>query len=159
MLADRDHQSGFTFVGVLVLLALCALSLSIAGPLWHQQVQREREQELLRVGAMYAQAILDYKMKSPGSIKQYPQKLDDLIKDERFIGVERHLRKLYPDPLDPRRPWGLVTDSEARIIGVFSLGQEQPIAQGALNLGSVSLPPAARHYSDWKFVAQVPNGL
>lgn len=153
-----NKQSGFTFVATLLLLALCALGLSIAGPIWSQQARREHERELLRVGAMYAQALYDYKTKSPGSIKQYPLRLEDLLNDARFIGIQRHIRKLYTDPIDPRRGWGLVLNADKRIIGVYSLSQDEPIAQGLIDLEGVILPPA-RHYSDWKFIAQVPHGL
>jgi hypothetical protein len=148
------RAQGYSFVVVLVLLALCMLGLSIAGPMWSQQARREREQDLLRIGNLYAQAIANYYHSSPGSVKQYPQRLEQLLADTRFVGMRRYLRTLYPDPIDTAQPWGLVLDSQQRIIGVYSRNEQSPIAEGALELGAVQLEPA-RRYSDWKFIAKV----
>lgn len=145
---------GFTLIGVVVVLALVMLGLSIAGPAWSQQQQRDRERQLLRIGALYAQAIADYHDSSPGSLKQYPETLQALLLDTRFVGVRRHLRTLYADPMDPARPWGLLRGADGRIVGVFSTAPGVPVAQGALDLGAVQLPPA-KQYADWKFIAKV----
>lgn len=148
------HQRGITFVAVLVLLALCMLALSVAGPLWSQQVRREREQELLRIGNLYAQALAEYHDASPGSAKQYPQQLAQLLADTRYVGLRRYLRKLYPDPIDPSQPWGLVLDAQQRIVGVYSRSEQAPIAQGPQALSATEIDPA-QHYADWKFIAKV----
>jgi len=149
--SQQGLQQGFTFVAVLVLLALCMLGLSVAGPMWSQQVKREREQELLRIGALYAQAIANYRDGSPGTLKQYPPTLNALLRDERFLGTMRHLRKLYGDPMNAGQPWGLIVDADKRITGVYSLSQDVPVAEGPQELEVTTLAPA-RHYSDWKFV-------
>ena len=129
----RPGERGYTFVAVLALLAVCMLGVSLAGPLWSERVKREREQELLRIGALYAQAIAAYRDASPGSLKQYPQRLEALLLDARYVGVQRHLRKLYGDPMNLGQPWGLVLDANQRIVGVYSLSQPQQkfIAKGA----------------------------
>lgn len=150
---DSCAECGFTLVAVLLLLALCMLGLAVAGPMWSQQVRREREQELLRVGHLYAQAIASYRDASPGSLKQYPAHLQGLLMDTRFVGVARHLRKLYPDPVNPGQPWGLVQDGDGRIMGVYSRSQEAPVIEAEVNIGDLSLPHA-RRYSEWKFLAK-----
>lgn len=150
------RQRGTTFVAVLVLLAICVLGLGIAGPLWSQQVKRAKEQELLRVGAMYARAIAGYHDASPGTLKQYPLKLDALLLDTRYVGVARYIRKAYGDPVNPGQAWGLIQDTEGRVVGVFSRSEGAPVAEGPLNLGDVLLAPAKR-YSDWKFMAKVKS--
>lgn len=142
--------AGYTFIGVLVLLTLCTLGMAVAGPLWGDAVQREREQELLRIGALYAAAIVEYRDMSPGSLKQLPASLDDLVNDTRFFGTVRHLRRLYPDPLAPSRPWGLLLDTDGRLMGVYSQSQDTPLAQGPQRIGGLTLAPAQR-YADWKF--------
>lgn len=146
----RRSSAGYTFIGVLVLLTVCALGMAAAGPLWGDAVQRDRERELLRIGTMYATAIAEYRDMSPGSLKQLPESLDELVNDTRFIGTMRHLRRLYPDPLEPSRPWGLVKDTAGRVMGVYSQSQEAPLAQGPQRIGSLTLAPA-QHYADWKF--------
>lgn len=149
-------QLGFTFVAVLLLLALCMLGLAVAGPIWSQQARREREQELLRIGVLYAQALASYRDASPGSAKRYPQRLDEVLNDTRFVGVRRHLRKLYADPVNPGQTWGLLLDADKRIVGVYSLSNEAPVTHGPLELGGVMLAPAQR-YSDWKFTLKATS--
>lgn len=147
-------QRGYSFVAVLVLLALCMLGLSVAGPMWSQQVRREREQELLRIGNLYAEAIAAYYHSSPGSLKQYPQRLEQLLVDTRYVGMRRYLRTLYADPVNPGQPWGLVLNAEQRIVGVYSRSEQAPIAEGVQELAATQLEPA-RRYADWKFIAKV----
>jgi type II secretory pathway pseudopilin PulG len=137
-------------------VALVSLALSVAGPRWADQSRRQREQELLRVGALYARAIAEFRDDSPGSLKTYPRSLDELTLDKRFVGVRRHLRELYPDPLDPSRPWGLVQDLDGNVVGVFSRSTDSPLIPGPLDLGVLTLVPA-RHYADWKFVPVQPS--
>lgn len=153
MRAGSESQAGFTLVAMLLLLALMMLGLSLAGPQWSQQLRREREQELLRVGSLYAQALARYRDMAPGSLKQYPARLEQLTLDTRFVGVARHLRELYPDPIDPSQPWGLVLDAEQRIVGVYSQSKQAPLAQGPIERPGLRLAPALR-YSDWEFVAK-----
>ena len=145
-------QRGYTFVAVLALIALVSIGLAAAGPSWSERLRREREQELLHIGSLYAQAIAEYRDESPGSLKSFPETLDALLADPRFIGLHRHLRRLYPDPLAPGRPWGLVRDKDGRILGVYSQSEDAPIAQGPQVRGPVILAPALR-YADWKFLA------
>lgn len=147
----RRGEAGFTFVGVLAALAVVSAGLAVAGPLWQRQAQREREAELLRAGRLYAEAIRQYYVQSPGAAKQYPPDLESLLYDDRFVGVRRHLRKLYPDPLTPGRPWGVVRGEDGHVRGVYSLSHAAPLRATAVDLGVVVLPPATR-YSDWKFI-------
>ena len=53
-------QAGFTYLWLLAAMAVLAIGMAIAGPMWARQAQRERESELLRVGAAYATAIEHY---------------------------------------------------------------------------------------------------
>lgn len=147
---DCPRPAGHTFIAVLVLLAVCMTGLAVAGPMWSQQVRREREQDLLRIGTVYAKAIASYRESSPGSLKQYPLSLSDLLTDTRFFGTVRHMRQLYADPVNPGQPWGLMHDASGRISGVFSLSADAPIAEREIDLGVAVLAPA-RQYADWKF--------
>ena len=146
----RSRESGFTLMALLVAMFLVALGLSVAGPGWHDQSRRAKERELMRVGMLYAHALAEFRENSPGSLKTYPRTLDELALDPRFLGVRRHLRRLYPDPLDPARPWGLVRDIDGYIVAVYSQSPDEPVAAGPVDLGDIVLAPA-RRYSDWKF--------
>jgi type II secretory pathway pseudopilin PulG len=143
-------ERGFSFLFVLFALAAVSLALAVVGPAWAQRAQRDREQELLRLGAAYAQAIASYHDSSPGSQKQYPLSLEHLLEDPRFVGLRRHLRRLYGDPANHGQAWGLVRTADGRIRGVYSLSDQAPLIQQPQDLGIVKLPVAQR-YSDWKF--------
>lgn len=148
------RSSGFTLVAMLVLVALVSAGLAVVGPLWSQQVKRERERDLLRIGVLYAQAIAEFHAMSPGSQRQWPTSVDDLLLDRRFVGTVRHLRKAYADPVAPHLPWVPVRDASGRIIGMHSASTEEPLAMGEVHLDDRVLPPA-RRYADWTFLAVV----
>lgn len=148
---------GFTIIGLLAVLVLLMVGLAQAGTWWSQDARREREQELLRIGAVYAAALASYHQRSPGSVRQYPRALAELLRDARHVGTVRHLRQLYPDPLQPSRPWGLVRDEHGGIVGVFSQSDEAPMLRQRAVIGAVTLPVAAR-YDQWKFIA-APAGV
>jgi type II secretory pathway pseudopilin PulG len=146
---------GFTLLVVLALVALSSLVVAVAAPWMSQELRRERERELWRVGLLYAQALAAYRDTQPGSAGAYPLSFDELLRDPRVSGVLRHLRELYPDPLRPDRPWGLLRDEYGRIVGVHSHDERTPLSVGSVVLSDRTLPPAQR-YADWKFMA-LPN--
>ncbi|CAK0781592.1 hypothetical protein CCP3SC15_930023 [Gammaproteobacteria bacterium] len=104
----QQNQYGFTYLGLLFAVAMAGVALAATGVLWSTQRQREREQDLLFVGNQIRQAIRSYYEHSPGLVKRYPAKLDDLLRDNRFLTVQRHLRQRYMDPMTGAREWGLV---------------------------------------------------
>lgn len=116
-----------------------------------QQAQRDREAELLRIGQEFVTAIGAYYDKSPGNVRQFPPSLAHLAEDPRFVGLRRHLRRIYPDPLAPGKPWGLIQRADGTIEGVYSTSTDQPIRDQRVDLGDLQLGPA-RSYADWKFV-------
>lgn len=147
----RRQQAGLTYIWALAAVALFGLGLAAIGPQFSLEAQREQEKDLLRVGRLYAAAIASYHASSPGALKQYPPNLEALLEDTRFVGTMRHLRRLYPDPIQPDRPWGVVKASDGSIRGVFSISEAPPLRTQALDLGVTVLPPA-RKYSEWQFV-------
>lgn len=146
-------QDGYTLVAVLLVLLLISLAMSAAGPLWSQSLQRERERELLRVGRLYVEALERYRDRSPGSLKQFPEKPEQLLSDTRFVGTMRHLRKLYGDPLQPGQPLVYLRDSGGFIVGVRSSSSLEPFSRSSIRQEGVTLPPASR-YSDWTFTVK-----
>lgn len=144
-------QSGFTYLWALFAVLLLSLGLAAIGPAVALEQQRGQEQELVRIGTMYARAIASYYEASPGSLKQYPRQLEDLLEDRRYVGTLRHMRALYLDPMQPDVPWGLVRGADGGIRGVFSQSSRRPLRERTQELGTVWLP-AAEHYTEWKFV-------
>ncbi|MDI1298996.1 type II secretion system protein [Methylotenera sp.] len=144
-----NQCDGFTYIGLMIMVAISGIALAGVGIVWHQDMQREREKELLFIGNAYRQAISSYYENSPSGIKQYPRKLDDLMLDKRFPNIKRHIRRLYIDPIAREAVWGLVLDQE-RIIGVYSQSSLKPIKRKQFPepYGDFS---GANKYSDWKF--------
>jgi prepilin-type N-terminal cleavage/methylation domain-containing protein len=147
-----SRQRGFTLVWLLAAVALLGVALAKIGPMWSQQMQREREAELLRIGVLYARAIQSYRAASPGSAKSAPQNLQALLADGRFVGTVRHLRKLYPDPLAADQAWGLLRHPDGTLRGVYSTSELPPFRTEALQLPGLQPLAAARRYADWQFI-------
>lgn len=142
-------------MGLLFAVAMAGVALAATGTLWSTQRQRDREQELLFVGNQIRQAIGSYYEHSPGMVKHYPAKLNDLLKDNRFINVQSHLRRRYVDPLTGSPEWGLVAAPEGGVMGVYSLATGTPVKQAKFAERDAEFEGKTR-YSDWKFVYRQP---
>lgn len=145
------REAGFTYVVMLFAVAIISIGLGLAVPIYSEQVRREREQELIRVGTLYVEAIRNYYLSSPGSVRMYPRRLEDLVLDARFVGTRRHLRKLYAEPIMRSSDWGVVAAPDGGIAGVYSRSEQAPLLARPLLVGSQPVAPSAR-YSDLKFV-------
>lgn len=144
--------AGFTYVGVLLLIAVSSVALAASGTLWSSVAQREHERQLLWVGGQYAQALRSYYRASPG-LAQYPQELTDLLVDNRFPEARRHIRRLYPDPITGSDEWGVVRAIDGRITGVHSRSDATPFKRSGFD-SQWSGFEGLEHYSDWQFVAE-----
>jgi type II secretory pathway pseudopilin PulG len=150
----RRRQEGFTLLAVLGAMLLLALATERVTFVASQAAQRQREEDLLRIGTAYADAVRAYYLASPGAEKRWPASLTDLTGDRRFVQVRRHLREPYPDPLT-RGDWLLLRAPDGGIAGVYSSSTQRPIRSTALQTGDIELP-AAGQYSDWKFAHRLP---
>jgi type II secretory pathway pseudopilin PulG len=152
---DRETAAGFTYIGVLVLVAILGIGLAAAGVVFHQQVQREKEKALLYAGDRIRLAIGQYYEKSPGGDKHFPHALEDLLLDQRYPALQRYLRRVYPDPMTASKEWELVPAPDGGIIGVHSSSKEKPLKTGNFPAGDEDFRNA-KSYADWKFVYAVP---
>lgn len=151
----RRPQWGFTYLLALFAVGAASLIAIRAIPVVETFEQREKEAELLYIGQQFRHAIGSYYQSSPGMLKRYPAKLEDLLLDRRFVGIKRHLRRIYNDPFTRQAEWGLVRDTDGTIVGVHSLHDAQPIKQGSFREVDATLA-GARNYRDWKFVYLPP---
>lgn len=151
----RDNQRGFTYIGLLFLVAAVGILLWKAGEYWSFAQQREKERELLFAGNQFRQAIASFYNKSPGSVKKYPETLENLLEDKRYLTVQRHLRKIFVDPISNSREWGIVPAPSGGILGVYSLSEKHPIKMRRFSASNASFKDATK-YSDWKFVYLPP---
>lgn len=149
------QQRGFTYLVVLFAVTIIGAVLASTAVVWHALVQREKEQELLFIGHAYRQAITQYYESTPGTAKQFPKALEDLLEDKRQTRLTRYLRKLYRDPMTASKEWGLVKGPDASIIGVYSLSARTPIKSAGFDEVDREFVGAAS-YVDWKFVYTQP---
>ena len=147
--AKAGRTGGFTYVGLLIVVALMGLGLAAYGELYSHAAQREKEAELLFIGGQFRDAIASYYNRSPGT-KAYPKKLDDLVADNRFPMPQHHLRRLYRDPMTESTDWGLVEAPGGGFMGVYSRSEETPIKTGNFSAADGALE-GAEHYTKWLF--------
>ena len=149
-----NQQRGFTYIGVLVILAVMMMALGAASEIWHSVMQREKEQELLFIGHQFRAAIGKYYAQSGN---RYPASLEVLL-ESNDLGVtgagakkSRFLRKLYQDPMTNESNWGLIAGPDKRVQGIYSLSEEKPFKTTGFINADADLE-LAKKYSDWKFV-------
>jgi len=153
---------GFTYLGVLTLVAVMGVFLGVAGQIWDTAQQRTRERELLYIGHQFRRAIGAYYNYAPAGqsagsaaalqrLRAYPPQLEDLIKDPRRLQTTRYLRKMYTDPMTGKAEWGLIKGPGDRIMGVYSLSEKRPIKQAEFDTADVGFEGAA-NFTAWKFV-------
>ena len=152
-----QSRKGFSYIGVLMVVAIVGIAMTAANRYWSTLVQREREAELLFRGHQIQAAIGSYYQNPPaGQSKQYPRTIADLLQDPRYPQKRRHLRKWYPDPLTGENNWVLIWDAGGRIKGVHSQHEGQPLKSGNFPY-DLSAFEMATSYTDWKFV-YTPKG-
>lgn len=164
--------AGFTYLGVLLLVAAMGALLASTGEIWRTVRQREAERELRFIGEEFRRAIGRYYESTPGPVKKFPPTLADLLEDDRFPETRRYLRRIYRDPLTLRPEWGLIKAPDDGIAGIYSLSTDEPLGRlvpdagttEAGRAGSVIHTPAQDSaedgappgYSGWTFVYSPP---
>jgi type II secretory pathway pseudopilin PulG len=156
---SRCHcrQTGFTYIGLLLAVAILGVWLAATANVWHLRMQREKEQELLFVGNQFRQAINHYSASTAGSGRRFPLRIEDLLLDERHVEKRRHLRRIYADPMTGKAEWGLVRLADGQIIGVHSLSTDEPVKKAGFGLRDLAFT-SKRSYSQWVFLATVSQG-
>ena len=140
---------GFTYIGLMLFIAITGILLSVAGISWQYEVRAEKEQQLLFVGNQFRAAINSYYVSALGDAKVYPLSLNDLLLDKRMPNIRRHLRQIYLDPFTEKADWGLVTQ-EGRIVGVYSSSTLKPLKHSGFNRENAKFS-GAKSYQDWIF--------
>jgi len=156
--ARRPRQAGFTYIGLLLAVAVLGVGLAAVGQVWRTAAAREKERELLFVGDQFRTAIRNYYAGTPAGQIRFPRSLEDLVEDHRMPAVRRHLRRIYPDPISGEDRWGIVPASDGGIAGVYSLSEQAPLKRAGF-AGADAKFEGAERYSDWKFVYTPPAEL
>ncbi|MDD8027424.1 MAG: type II secretion system protein [Acidobacteriota bacterium] len=93
-----NRQAGYTFIILMAVIAVLAIGLLAAVPVWKTQIQREAEEELLFRGGQYVEAVRLYTLKNGG---RFPASVKDLIE-------ARCLRRPFPDPMTKDGRWDFI---------------------------------------------------
>ena len=97
-LTMNGNKTGFTFVELMVVMAIVALMITIALPRYYSGMERAKEAILKEDLFVMRDAIDDYYVDKG----QYPRSLEVLVD-------ERYLRAIPPDPItDSNKTWILI---------------------------------------------------
>jgi type II secretory pathway pseudopilin PulG len=149
--AKPGRTRGFTYLGIIFVIGLMGVLLASTGTIWSQSAQREKEKELIHVGNQFQRAIGRYYERSPGTVKRYPQSIEDLLYDKRYLSTQRYLRRMHTDPMTGKPEWGYVRAPDGGIMGVYSTSQAEPIKFANFRVGNERFAQAKR-YAEWQFV-------
>jgi type II secretory pathway pseudopilin PulG len=148
-------QEGFTYLGLLFMVAILSWGLTVVVDVWEQAARREREEELLHVGHEMRRALQLYYQATGG--ERLPRQLEDLLKDPRFPGTRRYLRRIYPDPVTGSADWGLVRGQGGLITGIYSKSEEEPLKQAGFEAADLAFE-GKKKYADWVFSPALRTG-
>ena len=137
-----QRSRGFTYIMVLLWVAISGVMLMALSRAWLMESRRERDTELIYRGEQIRDALSAYAAVPVSTGRSHaPERLEDLLEDRRSGQVVRHLRRVWRDPITNSPNWGLIKDANGGIVGVFSTSPKVPL------LG----PPGTRRYRDWRF--------
>lgn len=138
----RRSQTGFTYIMLLWWVALSGLMLAALSQSWVIDAHRAREAELIWRGEQFRLALEAYaSVPVAEGASRLPTRLEDLLEDRRSGVLQRHLRRIWRDPLTGRAQWGLVREGDG-IVGVHSLSAAAPL----------NPPDGITRYDQWRFV-------
>jgi type II secretory pathway pseudopilin PulG len=90
--ARSRNQRGYMMITLMLILALITIGMLAVLPSIRQQIQRDRELELVHRGTAYMRAIQHYYKK----LGRYPNRIEDLENTNNI----RYLRRRYKDPIN-----------------------------------------------------------
>jgi type II secretory pathway pseudopilin PulG len=152
-LQTASGSGGFTYMTVLILIAVTGVALIGVSRSWRTIVQREMEAELLFRGSQIRKGIESYRTAGDN---RYPRALSDLLKDPRSRTIKRHLRKVYPDPFSKDGKWILIRNEQGDIIGVHSGSTDRPLKVDNFSSENKKFRNKKK-YSDWKFIDEASS--
>ncbi|MYM65261.1 type II secretion system protein [Pseudoduganella sp. FT55W] len=142
---------GFTYLSLIIVVAIVAMVTASAIKLGSVLQRSRAEQELLDIGAAFSDALKSYADATPQGMPTQPPSLKDLLKDPRFPGMRRHLRKIFVDPMTGKAEWGIVyLGDKMGVLAVYSLSDARPVKIGNFPARYSGFAGKSR-ISEWKF--------
>lgn len=149
----RAPSRGFTYIGLLILIAIISVAATATIQLGAVLQRRDAERELLFVGEQFQRALFTYAQRTPAGMPRLPKELSDLLKDPRQPALLRHLRRVPLDPITGKAEWGLLRTPDGYITGVHSLSEAAPIQVANFEPSFAHLE-GAESYREWLFGLQ-----
>jgi type II secretory pathway pseudopilin PulG len=147
----RRSAAGFTYLSLIILLAIIGLVSATTLKLGVILQRAAAERELLNIGAQFSDALESYAKATPAGQLNVPPTLNELLRDPRFPGVRRHLRRIFVDPMTGKAEWGIqYASGTTGVLGVYSLSDAKPIKIANFPARFQGLEGKLR-LSDWKF--------
>ena len=151
-IASHQPEDGFTFLGLMFLIAVMGIVASAAASTWAFTSQRDKEVDLLFAGHAYREAIMRYAAAHARERQPYPLELSQLLGGSDRLVPVRFLRRLYFDPMTGGPDWGLVRTPDGGITGVYSLSTRKPLRIVSVEGRDDGIDFArAKTYSNWVF--------
>lgn len=141
---------GFTYVGLLILVAIISIAATATVQLGAVTQRRSAEEELLHVGRQFRAALFSYQNSTPAGMPRLPKELGDLVRDPRQPALRRHLRRIPVDPITGKAEWGVVRTPDGFIQAVHSLSEARPIKVGNFEVDFAAFDESVT-YRDWQF--------
>ena len=110
-----------------------------------------QERRLVTAGQEIVTALAAYRAASPGSAKELPRNLEDLLHDPRMLADKSYLSTLPVDPVTQKQEWGVIKNKAEQIIGVHSQSTATPTW-----IGRILSRQSGSTYADWQFVVASP---
>ena len=129
------EQEGYLLLSVMLLITMMLIALAVAAPRIAQQIQRQKEEELVYRGKQYAIAIKKFYHKNG----TYPVSLDQL----ESTNNQRFLRHRYKDPMTSTGEWKLIHVGEAQLTLPTAGGAGAPQGPGQAGSLSTNFPPTS----------------
>jgi len=156
-------MGGFTCLGLIVTVAIIGLVGAATLKVDALLRRAAAEAELLEIGAAFSAALRSYADATPrGQPPLPPPSLQYLLRDPRYPGARRHLRKIFVDPMTGKAEWGIVYAGSPNggilsgggrgVLAVYSLAQARPLKRANFDARFQNLDNK-EHVSDWKFAA------
>ncbi len=146
------RQRGFSYIGLLILLALLATLGAGSLQLGAVVQRRGAEESLLAAGAAWSEALRSYALSSRPGEPEAPLSPRELLRDPRFPATVRHLRQVPVDPITGVATWGFVQEEgSGRILGVYSLSSARPIKVAGFDPRFPGFDGKSS-YREWRFL-------
>ena len=140
-----DRVINRRWIATLVMTLALALMLGTSG----FQTYWSKERRLIAATDELVVALKAYSNASPGTAKEFPLEIADLMRDPRMLAEKSYLLNLPVDPITQKQEWGVVRNKDNQVIGVHSLSNDAPTLFAKLFSFR-----GGEKYSDWEFLAE-----